>query len=72
MKSYERAQQELEIGVKLNPNDSKAHYNLALIYSRLKDTQRAQAEMDILERLKRTTVSNSEVELIAPSSQRPR
>ena len=52
LKNYALAQQELEIGVKLDPNDSKGHYNLAVLYARLKDPLRAQAEMAIVEKLK--------------------
>ena len=69
MKDYTRAQQELEAGVKLNPEDSKAHYNLALLYARLKDQARAQAEMQIVERLKGAGKAQ-EGDITAPSSPR--
>lgn len=52
LRNYERARQELEEAVRLDPDEPKAHYNLALLYSRLKDPVRAQEEMRIIERLK--------------------
>jgi predicted Zn-dependent protease len=52
LKNYTRARTALEAGVRLNPDDSKAHYNLARLYAQLKDPQRAQAEMAIVEKLK--------------------
>ena len=36
----------------MNPEDPKAHYNLALLYARLKEPERAREEMQIVERLK--------------------
>jgi Tfp pilus assembly protein PilF len=67
MKNYPRAQQELEIGARLNPDDSKAHYNLALLYTRLNDSQRAQEEMQIVERLKSGNGPANESDLVTPS-----
>jgi Tfp pilus assembly protein PilF len=52
LKDYPRAQASLETGAKLSPEDSKAHYNLALLYARLKQPERAREEMQIVERLK--------------------
>jgi predicted Zn-ribbon and HTH transcriptional regulator len=46
------------LGAQLNPDDSKAHYQLAVLYARLKDPKRAQAEMTIVEKLK--TVEQSQ------------
>ena len=36
----------------MNPDEPKAHYQLALLFARLKDQQRAQEEMRIVEKLK--------------------
>jgi Tfp pilus assembly protein PilF len=52
LKNYPQAQAELELAVKLNANDIQAHYQLAVLYARLKDPQRAQQQMQIVERLK--------------------
>ena len=52
LKDYAHAQKELELGARLNPDDSKAHYQLPVLYARLKDPKRAQAEMAIVEKLK--------------------
>jgi Flp pilus assembly protein TadD len=52
LRNYERARQELEEAVRLDPDEPKAHYNLALLYSRLKDPVRAQEQMRIIEKLK--------------------
>ena len=51
-KNYALAKEELESSVKLDPKDPRTHYNLALLYARLKDPERAQAEMKIVEELK--------------------
>jgi len=72
LKNYARAKQELELGVKLNPDEPKAHYNLALLYARLKDPQRAQEEMQIVEKLKQSNGQAKENEVISPASPRPR
>src|SRR5918994_1436371 len=37
LKNYTRAKEELELAVKLDPDEPTAHYNLALLYARLKD-----------------------------------
>ena len=52
LKNYPLAKAELELSVSLNPNDPRAHYNLAVLYARLKDPERAQQEMQIVEKLK--------------------
>jgi predicted Zn-dependent protease len=52
LKNYSAALAALQAGVKLIPDDSKAHYNLAVLYARLKDQQRAQEELSIVEKLK--------------------
>ena len=52
LKDYERARRELEAAVKLSPGDQKAHFNLALLYARLKEPARAQEQMRIVEELK--------------------
>jgi hypothetical protein len=38
--------------VKLLPDEPKAHYQLALLYSRLKDPARAREELQFVEKLK--------------------
>jgi Tfp pilus assembly protein PilF len=72
MKNYSRAQQEIETGVKLNPDDSKAHYNLALLYTRLGDPHRAQEEMQIVEKLKGSGVKSKDADMLTPPPLRPR
>jgi len=46
------AQQELELSVKLEPGYARAHYDLAVLFARLKNEQRAAEEMQIVEKLK--------------------
>jgi Tfp pilus assembly protein PilF len=46
------AQQELELSVKLDPGYARAHYDLAILFARLKNEQRAREEMQIVEKLK--------------------
>jgi hypothetical protein len=62
------------LGVKLNPDDSKGHYQLAVLYARLKDPKRAQAEMQIVERLKALESQKREGDtfLIMPATPNPR
>jgi hypothetical protein len=58
--------------VKLKPDDTKAHYNLAMLYARLKDSERAQAEMRVIEKLKGASPAEAEEgEILAPSSSNP-
>jgi len=52
LKNYPLAKEELELGAKLDPDEPQAHYQLALLYARLKDQRRAQGEMLIVEKLK--------------------
>jgi Flp pilus assembly protein TadD len=70
VKDYERARLHLETAVKLNPDELKAHYNLAMLYARLKEPQKAQQEMQIVERLKNTNIQSSENEDLAPPTPR--
>src|SRR5262245_48626036 len=72
MKDYPRARQALETGVKLDPGDSKAHYNLAMLYSRLNEPELAQEEMRIVERLNKKNGQTVENDPIIPPSPRPR
>ena len=66
-----RARQELEAGVRLKPDDSKAHYNLARLYALLKEPERAKDEMAIVEKLKSAGQTQSqESDIAAPSSPR--
>jgi Tfp pilus assembly protein PilF len=73
LKKYPLAQQELELSVKLNPNDAKAHYNLAVLFARLKNPARAQEEMQIVEKLKSAKVGQAKQsgEATAPESAPP-
>jgi Tfp pilus assembly protein PilF len=70
LKDYERARQNLEMAVKINPDESKAHYNLAMLYARMKDPRRSQEEMQIVERLKNSDGRANEVDTPAPPSPR--
>ena len=63
-----RARQELETAVKLDPDEPTVHYNLALLYARLKDPARAQEEMRIIEKLKAKGTTNSGVVVLPPKS----
>jgi Tfp pilus assembly protein PilF len=71
LKNYPRARQSLDLGAKLNPDDSKAHYNLALLYSRLNEPERAREEMQIVERLKNNSGQQAESDAAPPSVIRP-
>ncbi len=68
LKNYPRAKQELEMAVKLDPEEPTGHYNLALLYARLKDPARAQEQMKIVEQLKAKGASNSGVVVLPPNS----
>jgi Tfp pilus assembly protein PilF len=68
LKNYPRAKEELELAVKLDPEEPTAHYNLALLYARLKDTARAQQEMRIVEQLKTKGASTGGVVVLPPGS----
>jgi Tfp pilus assembly protein PilF len=72
LRNYPRAREELETAVKLDPNEPRAHYNLALLYARLNDPARAQEEMKIVDSLKAKAGSaDGVVVLPAPVSPRP-
>jgi tetratricopeptide (TPR) repeat protein len=68
LRNYPRAKQELEMAVKLDPEEPTGHYNLALLYARLKDPARAQEQMKIVEQLKAKGASNSGVVVLPPNS----
>lgn len=68
LRNYTRAREELETAVKLDPDEPKAHYNLALLYARLKDPARAQEEMKIIDRLKAKGVTTDGVVVLPPIS----
>jgi Flp pilus assembly protein TadD len=68
LKNYARAREELEMAVKLDPEEPTAHYNLALLYARLKDQARAQEEMRIVEQLKTKGASTGGVVVLPPGS----
>jgi Flp pilus assembly protein TadD len=61
----------LELSVKLNPNDSKTHYHLAVLYARLKNQERAQEEMQIVEKL-RSAAKSGKSETSTPGIRNPR
>ena len=52
LKNYDRARQELETAVKLDPEEPSGHYNLALLYARTKEQAKAEEQMRIVEDLK--------------------
>ena len=68
LKNYPRAKEELEMAVKLDPEEPTGHYNLALLYARLKDPARAQEQMKIVEQLKAKGATNSGVVVLPPNS----
>lgn len=68
LKNYTRAKQELEAAVKLDPEEPTGHYNLALLYARLKDPARAQEQMRIVEQLKAKGATNNGVVVLPPNS----
>ena len=72
VENYTRAREELEMAVKLDPTSRKAHYNLALLYARLKDPVRAQEEMKIIEKLKAKGAMTDGVVVLPPISPSPR
>jgi tetratricopeptide (TPR) repeat protein len=72
LKDYARAQAALETGARLTPDDTKAHYNLALLYARLKQPERAREEMLVVERLKgEGKARDDDGEASAPPPQSP-
>ena len=68
LKNYTRAKQELEMAVKLDPEEPTGHYNLALLYARLKDPARAQEQMRIVEQLKAKGATSGGVVVLPPNS----
>ena len=70
LRNYTRARTELEMAVKLDPNEPKAHYNLALLYARLNEPARAQEEMKIVDSLKAKGGSADGV-IVLPAPPRP-
>lgn len=68
LKNYTRARQELETAVKLDPDEPTAHYNLALLYARMKEPAKAQEEMRIVEKLKAKGASSGGVVVLPPGS----
>jgi Flp pilus assembly protein TadD len=66
LRNYTRAREELETAVKLDPDEPKAHYNLALLYARLKEPERAQQEMKIVDSLKAKGSSTDGVVVLPP------
>jgi tetratricopeptide (TPR) repeat protein len=66
LKNYGPAKQHLERAARLNPDDPKAHYHLAMLYARLKEPQRAQEEMQIVERLKNSHPQTVEGDTLTP------
>ena len=71
LRNYPRAREELEMAVKLDPDEPRAHYNLALLYARLKDSARAQEQMKIVDSLKAKGGSTDGVVVLPPMSSRP-
>jgi len=66
LKNYTRARAELETAVKLDPNEPRAHYSLALLYARLNDPVRAQEQMKIVDSLKAKGGSADGVVVLPP------
>ena len=51
----------------MSPEDSKAHYNLAVLYARLNNTERAREEMRLVEKLRgEGKALGDETEAVAP------
>ena len=71
LRNYTRAREELETAVRLDPNEPKAHYNLALLYARLNDPVRAQEQMKIVDSLKAKSGSADGVVVLPPPPTRP-
>ena len=68
LKDYVRARQELETAVKLDPEEPSGHYNLALLYARTKEPEKAQEQMRIVEDLKSKQRTSSGGLVLPPSS----
>jgi Tfp pilus assembly protein PilF len=68
LKDYVRAQRELEMAVKMKPDEPTAHYQLALLFARIKNPERAQEEMRIVEKLKNAGKGREEqIDVPAPA-----
>jgi Flp pilus assembly protein TadD len=67
-KDYARAREELEAAVKLDPEEPSGHYNLALLYARTKQPDKAQEQMRIVEDLKSKQRTSSGGLVLPPSS----
>jgi Flp pilus assembly protein TadD len=68
LKDYVRARQELETAVKLDPEEPSGHYNLALLYARTKEPEKAQEQMRIVEDLKSKQRTSSGGLVLPPAS----
>src|SRR6185436_9416516 len=68
LKDYEKARQELETAVKLDPEEPSGHYNLALLYARTKQPDKAQEQMRIVEDLKSKQRTSSGGLVLPPGS----
>jgi len=68
LKNYVRARQELETAVKLDPNEPTAHYNLALLYARIKEPERAREELKIIDQLKAKGAPSGGVVVLTPKT----
>lgn len=71
LKNYVRARQELETAVKLDPNEPTAHYNLALLYARIKEPARAQEELRLVDQLKAKGASTGSGVVVLPPKSNP-
>jgi Tfp pilus assembly protein PilF len=63
-----RARVELETAVKLDPEEPSGHYNLALLYARTKEPEKAQEQMRIVEDLKSKQRTSSGGLVLPPAS----
>ena len=68
LKDYVRARVELETAVKLDPEEPSGHYNLALLYARTKEPEKAQEQMRIVEDLKSKQRTSSGGLVLPPAS----
>jgi Tfp pilus assembly protein PilF len=57
--------------VKLDPEEPTAHYNLALLYARIKEPDKAQQEMKIIEQLKAKGAGNGSGVVVLPPKPNP-
>jgi len=54
--------------VKLAPDEPTAHYNLALLYARIKEPERAREELKIIDQLKAKGASSGGVVVLPPKT----